>query len=36
MTHNPGFLKLVNETRARVRECMIDDVKAKAKKLQEG
>lgn len=29
MTHNPGFLKLVNETRSHVRECMIDDVKAK-------
>lgn len=34
MIHNPGFLKLVNETRARVRECMIDDVKAKLDRHQ--
>ena len=34
MTHNPGFLKLVNESRARVHECMIDDVKAKLDRHQ--
>jgi rhodanese-related sulfurtransferase len=34
MTHNPGFLKLVNETRARVHECMIDDIKAKLDRHQ--
>lgn len=34
MTHNPGFLKLVNESRAQVHECMIDDVKAKLDRHQ--
>ncbi|MCK6553086.1 sulfurtransferase [Candidatus Binatia bacterium] len=28
MQHAPGFLRLVNETRARVRECGVADVKA--------
>src|SRR5262249_45403149 len=27
MHHSPGFLKLVDAARARVRECTIDDVK---------
>jgi rhodanese-related sulfurtransferase len=27
MQHNPGFLKLVNEAKSRVKECNIDDVK---------
>jgi len=27
--HNPGFLKVVEEARARVRECTVGDVKAK-------
>ena len=27
MKHNPGFLTLVNEARARVRECTVSDVK---------
>jgi rhodanese-related sulfurtransferase len=27
MKHNPGFLKLVNEARTRVRECTVADVK---------
>jgi rhodanese-related sulfurtransferase len=25
--HNPGFLKIVNDARSRVRECTVDDVK---------
>lgn len=27
--HPPGFLKLVNDAKTRVRECTVDDVKAK-------
>ena len=27
--HNPGFLKIVNDARSRVRECTVADVKAK-------
>ena len=27
MEHSPGFLKLVNETRGRVNECTVDDVR---------
>ncbi len=29
MKHNPGFLKLVEETRPRVRTCTVSDVKAR-------
>ena len=29
MQHNPGFLKLVEEARQRIRECTVADVKAK-------
>jgi rhodanese-related sulfurtransferase len=29
MTHNPGFLKLVEEAKRRIKECTIADVKAK-------
>ena len=29
MKHNPGFLKIVEEARRRIRECTVDDVKAK-------
>ncbi len=29
MKHNPGFLKIVEEAKARIRECTIHDVKAK-------
>jgi len=29
MTHNPGFLRLVEEARRRIRECTIDEVRAK-------
>ena len=29
MKHNPGFLKLVNAARARVRECSIGEAKAR-------
>jgi rhodanese-related sulfurtransferase len=29
MVHNPGFLKLVEEAKRRIRECSIADVKAK-------
>jgi rhodanese-related sulfurtransferase len=29
MKHNPGFLKLVNETRVRVKECTVAQVKAR-------
>lgn len=29
MQHSPRFLKLVTEARARVRECTVDDVKAR-------
>ena len=29
MAHNPGFLKVVEEARRRIRECTIADVKAK-------
>jgi rhodanese-related sulfurtransferase len=29
MPHNPGFLKVVEEARSRIRECTIADVKAK-------
>ena len=28
MKHNPGFLKLVNETRVRVKECTVAQAKA--------
>jgi rhodanese-related sulfurtransferase len=27
--HSPGFLKLVNDAKARVKECTVDDVKAR-------
>jgi rhodanese-related sulfurtransferase len=29
MTHNPGFLKLVEEARQQIKECTIDQVKSK-------
>ena len=29
MKHNPGFVKVVDEARARVRECTVSDVKAR-------
>ncbi len=29
MKHNPGFLKVVDDARARVRECTVGDVKAR-------
>ena len=29
MTHNPGFIKVVDDARARVRECTVSDVKAR-------
>lgn len=29
MKHNPGFLKIVEEARRRIRECTVADVKAK-------
>ena len=29
MKHNPGFLKLVNETRVRVKECTVTQAKAR-------
>lgn len=29
MKHNPGFLKLVDAARARIKECTVADVKAK-------
>ena len=29
MSHNPGFLKVVEEARGRVRECTVADVKAR-------
>ena len=29
MKHNPGFLKLVNETRGRVKECTVAQAKAR-------
>jgi rhodanese-related sulfurtransferase len=29
MKHNPGFLKLVDQARARVRECTVADVKSR-------
>ncbi|MCX5723659.1 MAG: rhodanese-like domain-containing protein [Nitrospirae bacterium] len=29
MSHNPGFLKLVNEARARVKECTVAQAKAR-------
>ncbi len=29
MKHNPGFLKVVDEARTRVRECTVGDVKAR-------
>ena len=29
MKHNPGFLKLVNETRVRVKECTVAQAKAR-------
>lgn len=29
MKHAPGFLKVVNDAKSRVRECTIDDVKAR-------
>lgn len=29
MKHNPGFLKVVDDARARVRECTVDEVKAR-------
>lgn len=29
MKHNPGFLKVVEEARARVRECTVGEVKAR-------
>ena len=32
MTHNPGFLKLVEQTRARVKECTVADVDSRMKR----
>jgi rhodanese-related sulfurtransferase len=29
MKHNPGFLKIVNDAKARIRQCTVADVKAK-------
>ncbi len=29
MKHNPGFVKVVDDARARVRECTVSDVKAR-------
>ena len=29
MKHNPGFLKIVDEARSRIKECTVADVKAK-------
>jgi rhodanese-related sulfurtransferase len=29
MKHSPGFLKLVNEAKARIKECTVADVKAR-------
>ncbi len=29
MKHNPGFLKVVDEARSRIKECTVADVKAK-------
>ena len=29
MKHPPGFLKIVDEARSRIRECIVDDVKAR-------
>ncbi len=29
MTHNPGFLKIVDDARSRIKECTVADVKAK-------
>ncbi len=29
MQHNPGFLKLVDAVRVRVKECMVDEAKAR-------
>src|SRR4051812_46978209 len=29
MKHSPGFLKVVHEAKARVKECTVDDVKAR-------
>src|SRR5215469_6962915 len=29
MAHSPGFLKLVNDAKSRVRECTVDDLKKK-------
>lgn len=29
MKHSPGFLKVVNEAKSRVKECTVDDVKAR-------
>ena len=32
MKHSPGFLKVVNDAKTRVRECTVDDVHARQKR----
>ena len=34
MNHNQGFLKVVDEARARVRECTVSDVKARLERAE--